>query len=165
MSINYTPRTWTSGEVVTAAFMNTEVRDALTGLQAAWTSYTPTWTGSVTNPTIGNGTLTGRNLRMGKSLLFRVVMAAGTTTTVGSGTYAFALPAAVHATGEQTVSADFYDGANHYACTGLVAQGASVVNPFSTKGGTSGSQIQLGSTSFAAGTLAIIVCEGALELA
>jgi hypothetical protein len=53
VSINYTPRTWVAGEVVTAAFMNTEVRDALTGIQAAWTVYTPTWTASHEQPDAG----------------------------------------------------------------------------------------------------------------
>lgn len=154
MSLN---TTFAAGDVLTAAHMN--------GIQAAWTSYTPTWTGSSSNPAIGNGTLTGRWLQIGKSGFFRVVMTAGTTTTVGSGTYTFALPAAVHATGEQSVSGDFYDGANHYAATGLIAAGSSVVLPFSTKGGASGSQVQLGSTSFAAGALAIIVCQGVVELA
>ena len=45
MSLNTTAATWVSGSVVTAAQMNTEIRDAVNGLQAAWTAYTPTTTG------------------------------------------------------------------------------------------------------------------------
>ena len=36
------PRTWVTGETVTAANMNTHVRDNLKAIGDAWTSYTPT---------------------------------------------------------------------------------------------------------------------------
>ena len=36
MSLNTTPATYTSGQTLTAAIMNAEVRDAISGLQAAW---------------------------------------------------------------------------------------------------------------------------------
>ena len=97
MSINYTPRTWVAGEVVSAAEMNTEVRDALTGVQAAWTAYTPTWTATTTNPTLNNGTLVGKWQRLGKTYLYRINLTMGSTTAFGTGSYLFALPAAVHA--------------------------------------------------------------------
>ena len=51
-----TPRTWTTGELVTAAFMNTHVRDNLLAL-TAWQAWTPT----LTNLNIGStGTQTAR---------------------------------------------------------------------------------------------------------
>ena len=37
-----TPRTWSAGETVTAALMNSDVRDPLAALAGAWNSYTPT---------------------------------------------------------------------------------------------------------------------------
>lgn len=47
-----TPRTWTTGELVTAAHLNQEVRDNLNAAfpvgVVAWTSYTPTLTQSAT---------------------------------------------------------------------------------------------------------------------
>lgn len=93
MTINYVPRTWVTTEVVTAAEMNTEIRDALTGLQAAWTTYTPTWTAPGTNPTLGNGTIAGRYLRAGKTLVAcEVILTVGSTSTVGVGAYAWSLP-------------------------------------------------------------------------
>lgn len=64
------------------------------GPAVAWTSYTPTWTASV-NPAIGNGTLTGAYLIMGKTLFFRIYMLAGTTTTFGTGEWSFGLPTGV----------------------------------------------------------------------
>ena len=60
------PRTWVASEVVTAAIMNTHVRDNLKAIGDAWTSFTPTWTGVTTNPAIGNGTLNGQHMVVGK---------------------------------------------------------------------------------------------------
>jgi len=97
MSLNSTPRTWASSEVVTAAMMNVEVRDAFTGIQAAWTSYTPTWTGTTTNPVIGNGTISGRYMQVGKTIHYEVKITMGSTTTYGSGAYLFSLPVAARA--------------------------------------------------------------------
>lgn len=50
------------------------------------------WTGTVTNPSIGNGILSARYDRRGKELTFRLVVEAGSTTTFGSGNYVFTLP-------------------------------------------------------------------------
>lgn len=93
MSLNTTPATWVSGTVVTAAQLNTEIRDALTGIQAAWSAWTPTWTATTTNPTLGNGTLVGRWTRFGKYMTSAFVLTFGSTTTVGSGNYIFSIPA------------------------------------------------------------------------
>jgi hypothetical protein len=58
----------------------------------AWTTYTPTWTASTTNPTIGNGTLQGRYIELGSAVFGEVRIVAGSTTSRGSGTYAISLP-------------------------------------------------------------------------
>jgi hypothetical protein len=65
---------------------------SLSPLAGAWTSWSPSWTGSTTNPAIGNGTLTGTYLQVGKTVFFDIVMVAGTTTTYGSGEFQFSLP-------------------------------------------------------------------------
>lgn len=59
-----------------------------------WTTYTPTWTAATTNPTIGNGTLTGRYVVIGKVCHAMVYVLAGTTTNAGSGAYSFTYPIA-----------------------------------------------------------------------
>lgn len=59
---------------------------------AAWTSYTPTWTGATTNPVIGNGTLAGFYQRRGDWLQVAIEVTFGSTTTYGSGLWYFALP-------------------------------------------------------------------------
>jgi hypothetical protein len=88
MALNSTPRTWVSGEVVTAAEMNAEIRDAFNGVQAAWTAYTPTLTGI----TLGNGTLNCAFTRYGKTIKVRGNFNAGSTTTYSATTFAFTLP-------------------------------------------------------------------------
>lgn len=66
-ALDTTPRTWSAGEVVTAAMLNAEVRDKFTELQGVWTAYTPTWVGFTTNPTV-----TARYMRVGKTIHFRI---------------------------------------------------------------------------------------------
>lgn len=55
-------------------------------------NYTPTWTASTTNPSLGNGTLTGRYLKIGKLVHVEFFWSPGSTSTFGSGAYSFALP-------------------------------------------------------------------------
>lgn len=80
MSLNTTPRSWVAGEVVTAAMLNAEVRDAVLGMQAAWDAWVPTRT----NYTLGNGTEVARFLRIGKTITYRYRLTFGSTTTVSS---------------------------------------------------------------------------------
>ncbi len=101
------PKTWAVGEVVTATNMNTHLRDNLKAIGDPWTSYTPTWTAATTNPTLGNGTLTGAYLSAGKLTVFRVRLTIGSTTTIGSGSYAFALPATANTIGNEPVGNGF----------------------------------------------------------
>lgn len=108
MGLNTTPRTWVAAEVVTAAEMNAEVRDALTGIQAAWTTYTPTLTGI----TLGNGTVSAQYQQIGKTIRVQILFTAGLTTTY-SGNFSFSLPV--------TAISGYY-GANS-------ALGSAIVNP------------------------------------
>jgi hypothetical protein len=94
MGLNTTPRTWVAGETVSAAEMNTEVRDAITGIEAAWTAYSPSWTSTGTAPVLGNGTLTGSYLRIGHTIFYKIRLTAGSTTTFGTLTYQLSLPVA-----------------------------------------------------------------------
>lgn len=106
MSLN---RVYVAGSSVIAAA-------DLNGLQAAWTAYTPTWTGTTTNPTLGNGSFAGSAwLRIGKTVLFRIVLTMGSTTTYGSGQWVLTPPVAP--VGGATVRvpnpADYYDTGNN----------------------------------------------------
>jgi hypothetical protein len=55
-------------------------------------SYVPTWTGSSTNPVIGNGTLSGVFSVHNGLCQVTIQMVAGSTTTFGTGVWSFALP-------------------------------------------------------------------------
>jgi hypothetical protein len=57
-----------------------------------WVSYTPTWTGSITNPAIGNGSITGFWRRVGDSVQITVTLLTGSTTTYGSGNWIISIP-------------------------------------------------------------------------
>lgn len=82
------PRTWVAGETVTAAIMNTHVRDNLKALSDPRTAFTP----ALTNITIGNGTLSCDYISIDKLLIARYRFLAGTTTTYAAGNLGFALP-------------------------------------------------------------------------
>lgn len=104
--------------------------DAASNVGAAWTSYTPSWTSSGTAPAIGNGSLTGAYLLLGKLLFFRIVLLGGSSTTWGTGLYAFSLPDGVTtAASSQVVSGYVWDsnpGTRSPAAGQVVASGSSV---------------------------------------
>lgn len=86
------PRTWVAGETVTAALLNVHLRDNLNTFSDPWTAYTPTWTATTTNPTLGNGSIEGAYILVGRLVIWRMKVVFGSTTSVGSGLYQFTLP-------------------------------------------------------------------------
>lgn len=86
--------TLSAGHVPTAAELAAYKAqiDSLTA--PGWTSYTPTWIGSTTNPAIGNGTRSGRWRRPADSDLvhFQILIIMGSTTTYGSGFWSLGFP-------------------------------------------------------------------------
>lgn len=71
-----------------------EISDFMTAMTGAWTSYTPTWTASAGAVAIGNGSLAGAYRRIGKTVDFRMLWVAGSTTTFGTAGahWSFGLP-------------------------------------------------------------------------
>jgi hypothetical protein len=67
-------------------------RETLLGSQIPWSSYTPVWTASSVNPVIGNGTITGSYIIIGKTCFVRGNVAMGSTTTFGSGEWYVSMP-------------------------------------------------------------------------
>lgn len=65
----------------------------------AWTAYAPTLTGTVSNPSIGNGSIIGRYRTSGKTVDFRIEILVGSTTTRGSGFWGVTLPVAPRSDG------------------------------------------------------------------
>lgn len=91
------PRTWAAGEDLTAALLNTHVRDNFKAIGDAWQSYTPTWSATTTPPTLGNGTRAGAYIQAGNLIIYRITIVFGSTTAVGSGFYTFTVPVAAAA--------------------------------------------------------------------
>lgn len=94
------PRTWVAGEKPSASTLNTHIRDNFKAIGDAWTAYTP----SLTNVTLGNGTLAGAYMQAGKTVGFSIKLTFGSTTAI-TGAVSFGLP--VSATGSRTMSGGF----------------------------------------------------------
>lgn len=123
------PRTWVTNELVTAALMNTHVRDNLLAILpsgTASTTYTPTWAGG--SPSIGNGTLTARYQQMGKRIDLQIQLTGGSTTNWGGATaWTFTLPVTAQS---ETV---YYVGVADVLDTGTAFYtGVVVINPAGT---------------------------------
>lgn len=94
------PRTWVTGETVTAAQMNAHVRDNLDALNpldsVAATSWSPTLEAVTTDPTTNGAPLTGtgRYWRVGPLVYAAVQFNFANTISAGSGIYFAALPVA-----------------------------------------------------------------------
>lgn len=58
-------------------------------------TYTPSWGASVSAPSVGNGTISGRWCELGPLVWFQIQLEIGTTTNVGNGAYDFGLPVAI----------------------------------------------------------------------
>jgi hypothetical protein len=69
----------------------------LIATSTSWATYTPTWTGSSSNPAIGNGTIVGRFTIVGKTVNVYVKITMGSTTTYGAGTWRITLPFTAYA--------------------------------------------------------------------
>lgn len=81
------------GSAAQASQMSTVIQ-ALLVPGSATNAYTPVWTATTTNPTVGNGSLTGNYWQVGKLVLGSWRLVLGSTTSIGTGTYSFSLPVA-----------------------------------------------------------------------
>ena len=111
----------------TAAQAAVDIATALQFMSGAWTSYTPIWTAVTTNPSLGNGTLNGRYVRSGRTITGYVNLVAGSTTTYGSGDYAFSIPVAASASMLTSIGlAQFLGGSRWGGQTIIVANGTTM---------------------------------------
>jgi len=121
----------------------------------AWTDYTPTWTTTGTAPAIVNGTLTGRyKLLDANTLVVHIVFIAGSSTTFGTGTWAFALPQAIVARNQVLTGWILDSGTDNKLAVGnvvasdnkvvqITAEGANVVTNTVPQTWASGDQLTL----------------------
>lgn len=120
------PKTWSTNDILTTSDMNTYVRDNELAI-GTWSSYTPTWTAVTTNPTIGNGTITGRYTATTDWVELWIALVMGSTTTYGVGSYFVSLPFAAVGTFEQFMDASLYNnGISRHRGVPFMTGGASV---------------------------------------
>lgn len=86
------PRTWVAGEKITAALLNTEIRDNLLAFGGAWQDYTPEWSSTGTQPGLVDGTIAGHFAEFGDFVIVRLVLTAGSFTSFGTGNWRFTYP-------------------------------------------------------------------------
>jgi hypothetical protein len=103
---------FTSGQILTAAQMNTYVRDNLKAVGDAWTSYTPT----LVNVTQGNGTLVAKYVKAGRWVAFYVSFTLGSTSSIGGAAVTVTLPFTAAAVGAGSLWGQLTDtGTQNYA--------------------------------------------------
>lgn len=92
-------------------------------------AYTPTWASSGTQPSIGDGTLSGSYTTIGNIVTVNIKMVGGSTTSFGTGLYNFSLPFAAASSGLGTWGTGNVQNASvaNYLARASVASGASVM--------------------------------------
>jgi hypothetical protein len=100
-------------------------------VMGAWTSHTPTWTATTTNPSLGNGTLVSRWCRIGRTIHWQGLLTCGSTTTGGGAIWFMSLPTPIASVGLiPRGTADFVvAGSNNYV-------GEITINPADSGGAT-----------------------------
>lgn len=90
----------------------------------AWTTYTPVWTATTTNPTLGNGTIEGYFSQTGKQVMVSIELTVGSTSKRGVGAYMFSLPVPPATNRRQVLAAHVARyGVADYVSTGDINSG------------------------------------------
>ncbi|WP_425832553.1 hypothetical protein [Streptomyces fractus] len=130
--MTFGPKTWVVGETVSAALLNQEIRDQWNSILGAWSSYTPTWLAEGgAAPTLGNGSITGRYLKVGRTVDWVVQLTWGSTTAAGGGggaeNWMLGLPAAPAAGfSQRIITVDAFDASTslHYSASAIYNTGS-----------------------------------------
>jgi hypothetical protein len=115
-----TRTTWTDGSTV---INNARLQDVYAAIESSWAldTYTPSWTATVSNPVLNNGTSTGKYINLGgKLVIFSAQITMGSSTTYGSGTYMISLPLSADTTFPGLWYAGAHDGGTPYQGTGYL---------------------------------------------
>lgn len=80
------------------------VRNLVDDIESAWVAYTPTFT----NISIGNGVVTARRKYIGKTVLFRVEVTGGATTSATGSAASMTVPAAAKSGSNQWCGGGYY---------------------------------------------------------
>jgi hypothetical protein len=105
--------------------------------QGDWSSHTPTWTASSSNPSLGNGTITTRWARVGRTIHWVGSLVCGSTTTGGSGFWSMSLPVTAASSGLTTQGvADYVNVADNEYLGVCAINSAGTTAVFSVKTAT-----------------------------
>jgi len=122
MATQWTANT-TAGQILTAATLNT--------IGAVWESYTPTWTGSTTNPSVGAGFIEGRYCRLQTLIIATGFISPGAGWQTGSGNYRVSLPVTALSTNAPLGYAVLMDAsAGYVGYTGLAMRQSATTAEF-----------------------------------
>lgn len=99
-------------------------------------TYTPVWTASVTNPTIGNGTINGYYTKIGNMVTVNIIISMGSTTTYGSGSYSISIPFTSARINQVGAGYIFDNGTGLQACSCYTSTGTTIVGVPNTGVGT-----------------------------
>ncbi|MEU3665741.1 hypothetical protein [Streptomyces virginiae] len=113
--------------------------------QGIWASYTPTWTASTTNPTLGNGTLVSRWCRVGRMINWMGTLTLGSTSNGGTGLWRMSVPVTAASGASMPTWRGVFSyvkpGDNDYIGQCFLAPGGTVID-FIVKSGASGASTQ-----------------------
>lgn len=108
------------------------------------TSYTPAWGCTGTAPALGNGSLTGNYVQLGKFVQGSILLTVGSTSTFGTGLFTFTVPAAIVGPGSFPVGTasifDFSAGqtyfqfASNYSANTITLASPAIPTAFSGQG-------------------------------
>ncbi|MGA1346149.1 MAG: hypothetical protein ACO35E_09310 [Ilumatobacteraceae bacterium] len=137
------PRTWVAANTLTAAQLNTDVRDNTLHLYEAfgtWTAFTPTLGG--TSAALGNGTLVCHYMQINKTVHARYILLGGSTTNLSSDRLTLTLPVTARDPGNYRVPVGvghvFDSGVASYHCIAIIDHATDTANDriFFAYGGT-----------------------------
>lgn len=109
--------------------------------QYKYADFTPTWGASSVNPAIGNGTIVGSYVRVGKMCMFQFSLTMGSTTTFGTGEWTFTAPFTAAKTGVGSAWA-LDSGTAFYVGSAKVEAGSNQIYIWSNNTGTAWSSAQ-----------------------
>ena len=124
-----------------------------------WQAWTPVIVGTTTNPTMGNSTLVGRYLRVGKTVSLRLYLQIGSTFSPGAGVYMIpTLPVAPRSDYWQPLlAAAVLTTPNAGDFSGVTKiEGSGIFRIHLYMGGTGGALSAIGATTFATGNRLMI---------
>lgn len=133
------------GVAVSASYALTA--SSTTAFDGAWTSYTPSWSTPGTQPSIGNGTLSGAYKQIGKTVFVRVRLVFGTTTAGGTGDWQFGLPVSASSAAGIQFPCSILDAGNAWYQATANGQYSGVTDRTSIIGQSSGANSSQGITS------------------